>query len=158
NAQQANDFSDSWRPVQYLSQTAAAINPAADTDFYRYQFTAGDLVTVDIHPTSTGLRPRVNLLNASGTVIVLESGSPAINDREPPIYPYITPSPGAYYVQVSGLSGTGTYEADVYLSTDTPPPPPSFGYDYYSFSLLAGESATLAVKGQTGTNVNLELL
>jgi len=41
----------------------------------------------------------------------------------------------------------GTYAAHVYLSTATPPPVPVTEYDFYSFSLADGETATLAIQG-----------
>jgi hypothetical protein len=158
SALEANDFTDAWRPVQYLSRTRATINPVGDTDFYQFQFTAGDLVTININSTST-FGAQVNFLNASGALLARENGTSRGPGRDSPLYAYIIPSTGAYYVQVLGRPGsTGTYNADVYLSTNTPPPPPTFTYDYYSFSLTAGESATLAVKGLGGTSVNLELL
>ena len=48
----ANDASTSWRAVQYLSQTSGTIT-SGDLDYYAFQFTAGDLVTLNIASTSS---------------------------------------------------------------------------------------------------------
>lgn len=155
----ANDFSDSWRPVQYMSQTQATISPAGDTDFYKFRFTAGDLVTVNMHSTST-MHARVNLLNAAGGLLGMENGTSQGPGNDSPLYAFIIPSTGDYYIQVSatGSGPVGTYNADVFLSADTPPPEPSLGYDYFGLSLSAGESATVGLTGLPSTAVHVELV
>ena len=152
----ATDTSTSWRAVQYLSRTAGAIASAGDIDVYRHQFTAGDLVSVNIDATSSW-GARVSLLNSSGTVIAAETGESTGTDS--PLYGFIIPTTGTYYVQVfSPFGGTGTYNADVYLSTTTPPPAPSpVGQDFYSFTLGAGESATLVAKSLTSTSGSINV-
>jgi hypothetical protein len=145
NALQADDATFSWRPVQYLSHTASAISPFGDVDHYGYSFTAGDVVTVQIRSTSA-VEAQVTLLDAVGNPLAFEDGSSDGTGSDSPLYSFLIPSTGDYYVQVLGTN-TGTYNTDVFLSTGTPPQQPDFGYDYYVFSLLAGESATLAVQG-----------
>ncbi len=58
----ANDASTSWRPVQYVAQSSGTIATAADLDYYAYQFTAGDLVTVNTTAPRTN-----NVLTATAT-------------------------------------------------------------------------------------------
>jgi hypothetical protein len=129
----SNDASSSWRAVQYLSQTTGSISTTSDADFYRYQFTAGDLVTVNINSTSS-LNAKVTLLKSNGTTVAaLEDGSSVFAspyDLDSPLYAYIIPTSGDYYVKVEGISSTtGAYGADLYLSTTTPPPSGEAIYD-----------------------------
>src|SRR5262249_33558570 len=133
SAATATDVSTSWRAVQYQSTTSGSIS-SGDADFYAYQFTAGDLVTINIYSTSA-LAARVNLLNASGVSLAAEDGSsvlPSSNTGDSPLYAYVIPTTGIYYVEVRAALGTGTYTANVYLSTTTPPPAPdpSASFDY----------------------------
>ncbi len=120
-----NNASSSWRAVQYLSHTTGSISTTTDVDYFRYQFAAGDLVTVNIDSTST-LDAKVTLLSPDGTMIALEDGTSSFTspyDKDSPIYAYIIPASGNYYVKVeSAGSTTGSYSTDVYLSTDKPPP------------------------------------
>ncbi|HEV8291796.1 MAG TPA: CotH kinase family protein, partial [Tepidisphaeraceae bacterium] len=119
----ANDFSSSWNAVQYLSRTSGAIT-SGDVDVYQYSFTAGDLVTVNIDSTSA-LDARVSLVNSAGTVIASEDGTSTGPGTDSLIYAFRIPTSDTYYVQVNAASGTGAYNADVYLSTTTAPPAPT---------------------------------
>jgi hypothetical protein len=120
----ANDASQAWRAVQYLSRTTAAITSAADVDLYQYQFTAGDLVTINIDSTS-GLDAKVSLVNSVGAVIASEDGTSAAAapfNNDSAIYSFIIPTTGTYQVLVQSSNGTtGSYNADVYLSTTAAP-------------------------------------
>jgi hypothetical protein len=120
----ANNASSSWRLVQYLSSTAGTISSTSDADYYAYYFTAGDLVTFNVASTST-LDAKVSLLDASGTLIGLEDGSSGFASPyslNAPIYAYIVPTTGTYYLKVeSSGATTGSYTADVYLASDTAP-------------------------------------
>ena len=118
----ADDASASWREVQYLSRTAGTISGAGDADVYAYQFTAGDLVTIDID--SDAPDARVSLLDASGAVVAVEDGTSSFAipyDLDSPIEAFRIPGTGAYYVKVESRAGAGAYRADVYLSTAAPP-------------------------------------
>jgi subtilisin family serine protease len=159
NFTQANDASTSWRRAQWVSRTEGAITPANDTDYFEYRLTAGDLLSIDVRSLSTSLDARVNLRNAAGTVIASNNGSAMAPVRDASVYSFIIPATGAYYLQVLGQQGgTGTYTADIYLSTETPPPEPTTVYDYYSFTLAQFETVTVGVKGQTDSFVRLELV
>jgi hypothetical protein len=116
----ANNASTSWRRVQYTSTWAGTIT-AGDTDFYKYQFTAGDLVSLNVFAGS-GLDTRVSLQNSAGTILQTEDGTSSGPLGDSPIYAYIIPSTGVYYVNPLAASGTGSYMLRVYLSTNTPPP------------------------------------
>ena len=111
----ANDASTSWRLVQYQSRTSSKLSAGA-SDFYQYQLTAGDLVTVEAASTST-LDTRVNLLDANGAVIASEDGTSTGPGANSPIYAFRISATGVYFVQVEGNSGAGAYSANVYLST-----------------------------------------
>jgi len=151
----ANDASTSWRAVQYLSQTSGTLT-SGDLDYYSFQFTAGDLVSTNI-AAGSGLYARSWLLNSSGTAIALEDGSSSGPSPNSPIYAYQIPTTGTYYLEVAAYSGTGSYSANVYLSTNTPPPVPSSGADYYSFSLNAGDVATLGLTGLSAGTIHLSV-
>ncbi len=156
NATQANNISTSWRPVQFRSQIFGSISPAAgDQDFFQYQFTAGDLVTINIDSTSAVVM-RVILRNAAGTIIAIEDGSSVGPGLDSPIYAFVIPATGSYFVQVFGGGGTGTYTAEVLLSTNSPPVLFQ-NFDYYSFTLNAGETVSLVATALTGSLVNLAL-
>ncbi len=71
----ANDFSSSWRSVQYFSRVSGNIS-SGDIDVLSYQFSAGDLLTIHIDSTSS-LDAHVNLLNAAGASIAAEDGTSA---------------------------------------------------------------------------------
>ncbi|MDB5357482.1 MAG: hypothetical protein JWN24_3935, partial [Phycisphaerales bacterium] len=153
----ATDASTSWRAVQYRSETTGSIT-AVDVDFYSYKFTAGDLVTINIKPTGSAWTPKVSLMNASGTVIALEDGTSITNGGGSPLYGFIIPSTGTYFVQVQGASGIGTYTSDIYLSTNTPPATANTDGDYFSLTLAAGQSLTVAATALAAGNLNLTLV
>jgi len=144
----ATDASSSWRAVQYRSTTTANIT-SGDVDYYAFQFSAGDLVTINIDSTST-LYACVWLRNASDAVLALEDGTSYGFSPDSWLYSYVIPTTGTYYVEAGAYSGTGTYTANVYLSARTAPPPASTGEDWYRFSLTAGQTVTLAAKGDSG--------
>ncbi len=128
----ANNASSSWRAVQYRSLTTGSISTTSDADFFAYQFTKDDRVTINIDSTST-LDAKVSLYNSAGTLIASEDGSssfPSPYDKDSPIYAFLIPTSGVYYVQVQSASGTGAYAANVYLSTTVTPPLPS-GWNTY---------------------------
>ncbi len=120
----ANDFSTSWRAVQYQSHTTAAISPANNADFFRYKFTSGDLVTVGLHTTSS-VDLKATLYDSTGTkVIAADDGTSFDPIHDASVYAFVIPSTGYYYVTAEGSnsSTSGTYAADVYLSSNTIPP------------------------------------
>ncbi len=50
----ADDFSNCWRAAPYRSDTAATMT-AGDSDFYAYQFNAGDLISLNVHSSGSNL-------------------------------------------------------------------------------------------------------
>jgi hypothetical protein len=121
---QANDLSKSWRAVQYLSRTAGTISVASDIDIFSYQFKKDDVITIQIDSTSS-LDAKVTLLNSAAATVAWEDGTSAMTapyDKDSSIYALVIPSDGTYFVKVEAASGTGSYNADVYLSTDIAPP------------------------------------
>jgi hypothetical protein len=140
----ANDVSSNWQPFQYLSQTSAAITPSGDNDFYQYFFNAGDVITVIIDSTSTA-DMRVSLRNAASTILATEDGTSGFAGADSLLVSYVIPTTGIYALQVFA-AGTGAYSTNVYLSSNIAPPAPTLGADFYSFSLSAGESASLSLK------------
>ncbi len=152
----ANDVSTSWRAVQYFAPTSGAIG-GGDADIYRYQFTAGDLLSVDATSTN-GLHPRITLLNAAGSAIALEDGTSQGPAASSTVYGFLVPTSGDYYVKVESATGAGTYQLNTYLSSTTPPPAATAPADNYSFLLSAGDTVTVAAKGLGGLSPNLSLL
>lgn len=152
----ASDASTSWRQVNYFSRTSGTID-SGDADVFKYQFNAGDLVAINIDSLSA-LDARVSLLDAAGNTLAIESGTSSGPGADSPLYAYRIVSSGNYYVQVQAQSGTGTYNADIYLSTTIAPPTPVLGNDYFSLSLAAGEVTTLAVNSSSAATWKVELL
>ncbi|MEX0679627.1 MAG: dockerin type I domain-containing protein [Pirellulales bacterium] len=155
----ATDVSTSWRQTQYLSQTSGTISSSGDIDRFSYQFTAGDLITVNIESTS-GLEARVRLRGSNLQVIAQEDGSSDGPGGASPIYSFIIPTTGTYVVEVLAASGTGAYNALVYLSTTTPPPPADVADFYKIGPLQAGDQITVAMSGigsMRGANANPHL-
>lgn len=129
----ATDVSRSWRRAAYLSSTSGTISTSGDFDWFAYRFTAGDMVTVNIDSTSS-LDARVWLYDSSGTVVALEDGTSSFSspyNLDSPIYAFIVPATGTYFVRVGAYTGTGSYNADVYLSSFTGPPVASEWDTYY---------------------------
>jgi hypothetical protein len=120
----ANNPSSSWRQMQYLSRTTGEISAVGDVDYYKFTFTAGDLVSINVDSQS-GLGVKVSLLNASGAVVATEDGSSLFTGDfalDAPIFAYLVSTSGTYYLKVeSEGSSTGSYNADVYLSSTTTP-------------------------------------
>jgi Bacterial pre-peptidase C-terminal domain/Dockerin type I domain len=114
----ANDASTSWRPVQDLAQSSGNLALGGGS-YYQYQFTAGDLVTVNIHSTSS-LDARVSLLDATGAPIGSEDGTSTGPGNDSEIYALRIPTTGTYYVLVQGNNSAGTFISNVYLSTAQP--------------------------------------
>jgi extracellular elastinolytic metalloproteinase len=155
----ANNASGSWRPVNYFATASGAV-AASDTDIYSYQFSAGDLISFVTQSTST-LAPTAALLNSAGTTIASDNGTStvAVAGGFAPLYSYVIPTTGTYYLSVGGSSSTtGSYTAGVMLSTSaslsTVPP----GKDLYSFTLTAGQSASAVINSSTAGGVSLSLL
>jgi hypothetical protein len=119
----ANDASTSWRVVGYKSRTVGTIT-ASDIDIYQYQFTAGDEVSINA-TASGGLDAQVSLKNSAGATLVKEDGTSTPNGNNTAnssIYAFKIASTGTYYLQVqSSAATTGSYTADLYLSTSNPP-------------------------------------
>lgn len=148
----ANDATNAWRAVQYVSRTNGTIT-TGDLDFYSATFTAGDLVTINAKSLS-GLDARVSLLNSGGTAIATENGTSGTG-ADSPIYSFVIPSTGTYFVEVFAASGTGAYYVDVDLSTGTAPTTPPPVSDLYSFTLNAGQAVSMSIKG---SGLTLDLL
>ena len=127
NAAQANDVSTSWRAVQCRSRTSATAGTTED--FYKFLFTAGNLVTVNLDSTGAAgaMDLSAYLLDSTGQVIASDDGTStavAPYSDDAAIYSFRIPATGTYYVQMHKNSGAGSpvYNADIYLSTTTLPP------------------------------------
>ena len=125
----ADDASAGWRAAQYRSSTTGAVTgsgPAAP-DYFKYRFTAGDVVTVMVDSVS-GLNAAATLYAPNGATVVAQDnvprfGIPADAVTDARLLAYRVPATGVYYVQVGSSDDTsGAYRLDVYLSTPTPPP------------------------------------
>ncbi len=155
SAATATDVSGSWRIVQYSSSTTGATT-SSDHDFLAYPFTAGDLVTINIR-AAWPLDAQLSFRTAAGAVITLEDGTSAGLVGNSAIYAFVIPSTGLYLLDPFSRAGAGAYTADVYLSTTTAPAVPPPVPDYYSFSLSAGQHASIAIKSLSGGDLQVEL-
>ena len=126
----ATNATAGWARVQYLSRTAA--NQGSSNDYYRYQLTAGDLITVIVDSTAAGastLDVKLSIRDSADAVLASFDGSAeaptGIETRDGFVYAFRVPASGAYYVRTEPPgpgAGAGNYNTDVYLSTTTPPP------------------------------------
>jgi hypothetical protein len=114
----ADNASTSWRPVVTLSTTVATIGSSGDIDNFRFQFNAGEVITV-LSDSTSAASTRVRLRNAAGTVIAEDDRS---NDGtlDSGVYAFTIPATGVYYVDVRAVAGTGAYAAYVYSSNAFP--------------------------------------
>ena len=148
----ATNASASWRAVNYKSSTAATFSSRSDFDYYAYTLSAGDVVTVDVRDTGTATgRPALSLLNAAGTTVGLEDGTSAGMTADSVLYAFPIATAGTYYLRALPYSGSGTYSADVYLSTTVAPPAPGPLPDVYAVTLQAGVANTFALAGAGAT-------
>ncbi|MBX7102527.1 MAG: pre-peptidase C-terminal domain-containing protein [Gemmataceae bacterium] len=153
----ATDVSNAWRAVNYRSVVAGTVSSGSDSDFVKYQFNAGDLVTFQVHSTSD-LDAAVVLRNPAGTVIASDPGDGGglVPEEDAFIYAYVIPTTGTYTVEVKAATGTGgSYTLTSLLSASAAPPAPA---DCASFTLAAGQSATVALKGLAAGTINFDVL
>ena len=157
----ADNASASWRLAGYQSRTAGTIT-AGDVDVFRYAFSAGDRVSFRVDGIA-GFVPQVSLRDGAGTVMASEDGTSTDNGTSLTtsyIYSFRIAAAGSYYLSVRSSvgGGAGAYTAFVDLATNTAPPAPIGGSDdYYSFTLAAGQTASVALNrlGGTGTTVSV---
>src|SRR5688572_21208160 len=120
----ATNVSLSWRNAQYLSRTSLGLT----TDYFRFQFYAGDRVTVMLDSTS-GTSGQVSLYNDGQALLAEENGTSDLagaDANDSSIHSYIIPATGTYYVFARPQVGSGgSFNLDVYLSTPNTPPRPA---------------------------------
>jgi len=150
----ANNASTSWRAVGYRSTITGT---AADSDFFRYTFNAGDLITARL-TAGGGLDARLNIRNAAGTIVAAEPGASTALGASSAIYGYRVATAGTYYVEVLPNSGSGSYTLDIDLSANTAPPTAQPDTDLYSFTLGAGEAVAIGMDALNAGTINLSLL
>jgi len=146
----------SWKSVQYLSATAGSLDNT-DHDVVSYPFHQGDLVTIQVDPTG-GLRPRLTLRDSSGNPIAADDGTSKSPLHSALIYTFIVPTTGTYYVDTFAKSGTGNYASKLYLTSNFAPSAPTPAPDLYSFSLDAGQQASLILQNNSSGSLSLEIL
>ncbi|MGE5611715.1 MAG: chitobiase/beta-hexosaminidase C-terminal domain-containing protein, partial [Bacillota bacterium] len=127
--EQANDVSGAWNRVQFQSQWVGKLT-LYDTDDYRLRLTAGDTLSVHVQAGS-GLAAYVSLLGPAGELVAsggnfLDTSASTLPPGDAVLFSQVIRSTGTYCVRVQQQSSTqqtsGTYTADVYLSTNTQPP------------------------------------
>ncbi|HEV8606295.1 MAG TPA: S8 family serine peptidase [Tepidisphaeraceae bacterium] len=151
----ATDASSSWRTVQYISTTTGAL-ANSDHDIVSYSLHQGDLVTVEVIPTGS-LRPRLTLRDANNNPIAADDGSSRIPGRSAIIYTFIIPTTNTYYIDSFAKSGLGNYTSNLYLTSTTTPASPTPAPDLYSFSLEAGQQASLILDNSSPGSLQLQL-
>jgi hypothetical protein len=137
----ANDLSTHWQFAGYMSQTTASVSSSTSIDYYKYSFTAGDLVTFTVHSTGTQ-RMEATLYDSSGTTVLASDASTTADARtasgyanDAGFYSYLIPSTGNYYIKATGTAG-GNYTLNAYLATSTAPPTPGTGTTALYSSLI----------------------
>ncbi|HEY7117651.1 MAG TPA: lamin tail domain-containing protein [Tepidisphaeraceae bacterium] len=132
-----DDLSNAWDAVNFQSHIAGGTNFGTSHDWFKYQFTAGDVVTVYVDSTSAA-DGTVVLRDASGNALASEDGTsapPSPYDKDSFVYSFVIPSTGVYYVDTIRQTTSGAYALDVYLSTTTPPPHPANFAGQYNTSV-----------------------
>jgi extracellular elastinolytic metalloproteinase len=156
----AIDNSGAWKKVQYNSVVNGTIGVIGDTDFYKYTFAAGDVVTLHV-AASGGWSPTVNLLDSNGLPVVIEDGTSVGMLPNSDVYAYTIKSAGTYYVEVGARGSGGAYTVTVDLSTSgTPLTPIPSAVDYYLLpTLTAGQVLTVGIDQLTaGGNAAVDLI
>jgi subtilisin family serine protease len=150
----ATDASAGWHAVTAVSATTGNLIPD-DLDTLRFDFVAGEVVSVYVDSTSSTLDARVSIFGPDGTLLALEDGtSLGSYYHDSLIYGFAVPQTGSYYVHVAAASGTGDYVTRVYRQCDPSPP---VGQDFYGLDLVAGQRATFALKATDVTAFMLTL-
>ncbi|HZN65557.1 MAG TPA: PKD domain-containing protein, partial [Tepidisphaeraceae bacterium] len=144
SAATADGANSSWRAVNTLSTTNGSIATSADVDNFRFQFNAGDVVTV-ISDSTSSAQTRVRIRNAGNNILAEDDrGGDAINDAG--LFSFFVPATGTYYVEVRSASNTGAYSLNVYrsnaLPAALPPAAPSAGEDAFESEVASLLSAT----------------
>ena len=90
------------------------MNTAGDIDNFRFEFSAGEIVTVIADSTSAA-QTRVRLRDEAGTILAEDDRS-ADGTTDAAVYAFTIPATGHYYVDIRAAAGTGAYSTNVYLS------------------------------------------
>ncbi|MFL5331188.1 MAG: reprolysin-like metallopeptidase [Gemmataceae bacterium] len=154
----ANNVSGTWKRATYNSTITGSIGTTTDADYFKYHFTTGDVFSAAV--TSGGnSHVAIALYNAAGTLLYNEKGVSTSFGNNSAMYAYDIVTTGDYYVKVSTVNATaGTYTLSTNLATSVTPPIPASGYDYYSFTVTAGQPLALGLKGLTAGTLSFDLL
>lgn len=138
----ANDMSRAWTKVGWYSRIDGTLD-YNDRDVYQVLLTAGDRLTV--FGEASLLDMGVRVLDAAGNILAEDDGTSDGPNNNSWVYSFTAPASGMYYVEYRTVQvRTGSYKAQMYLSTMHDPPVPSTGDDYFSLTLAAGERISLA--------------
>jgi hypothetical protein len=135
----AVDLSTSWRSAAYFATTNGQIT-SGDIDNFKFSLSFNDMLTVSATSTS-GAELRCSILNAAGTTVLATEDGTAAQGNHSKIFAFRVPSAGFYIVQIQSVGGSGTYSADVTLSTSTVPPAPT------TLATLIGKNIEGEMKG-----------
>jgi hypothetical protein len=157
SAATANDATSAWRAAQYASSTTASAG-AGDNDYYRFQFTAGDVVTLQAKATGGAADLALALFNSAGTQIAAEGGDSTGAGADSNLYAFVVPATGSYFARVRPTAGTGTYTLNAWLATINPPGPVTAGGDDFAFTADAGQFISVALADSSAGSLTVELL
>jgi hypothetical protein len=126
SAAAANDLAAAWRAVQYHSTTSAAVSSSAAVDYFKFRFTAGDLVSLVVDSKST-LDAAVAITGPTSQQVGSDGGDDGLlppDAQDAYVLSFIAPATGLYTVRVGSTGGgsSGTYSLELDLSTNTAPP------------------------------------
>lgn len=151
----ANNVANSWQAVQAISNVTGTIS-SGDTDFFLYNFAAGDLVSFTVRPTGASTADlKLRLTTSTGTQLAIEDGTSDGPGLESYVFSYRIATAGTYGVEVTRAAGSGAYALDLYLSSNTPPTIPT---DMYAIPLAAGQRLSLGLEATLPGTYTLDLV
>jgi ELWxxDGT repeat protein len=115
------DLTASATPLSYGTPVTSSLNPAAETDIYQFNVTAGDQVLFDIQARSGGVNSKWRLVDPTSIVLFDQT---FLNGQD--VGPINLNQTGSYTLLIEGSmsdSGTATYTFNVALQNNIPPTP-----------------------------------
>ncbi len=100
----------------YDQTTSGIINPAGDTDAFTLNVDPGQTITVLVTPTTAGLQPTVQLLDATNSVIGTATAAAAGQNALIQATPTVGTTTGTYKIVVGGGATIGDYTVQVILN------------------------------------------
>ena len=154
----ANNAATSWKRTSHNSNIVGSIGTTSDADYYKYTFSANDVVSFSA-TTAGSSHLALSLYNSAGTLLYDEKGVGTELGNNSGIFAYKISSAATYYVRVTTSNATtGSYTLSTDLAAASPPPVTSLGYDYYSFAVTNGQPLSIGIKSLTAGSLDFDLV